>query len=83
MIDERDENRTASNEAMPERPQDSSAAMRANGGGDSIAEDGDATHRAAGSASRTGERKPGDDLSDIGGTDEMTGSTGGLAGTSR
>jgi hypothetical protein len=35
------------------------------------------------SASRTGDRDGGDDLSDIGGTDEMTGSTGGLAGTSR
>lgn len=35
------------------------------------------------SASRTGDRKRDDDLSDIGGTDEMTSSTGGLAGTSR
>ena len=35
------------------------------------------------SASRTGDRDRDDDLSDIGGTDEMTGETGGLAGTSR
>jgi|GEM_PF-6072776 len=35
------------------------------------------------SASRTGHRDRNDDMSDIGGTDEMTGSTGGLAGTSR
>lgn len=33
------------------------------------------------SSSRTGDRD--DDLSDIGGTEEMDGSTGGLAGTSR
>jgi hypothetical protein len=40
--------------------------------------------RASGlSASRTGNRDGNDDLSDIGGTDEMTSSTGGLAGTSR
>ncbi len=40
--------------------------------------------RASGlSASRTGDRDRDDDLSDIGGTDEMTSSTGGLAGTSR
>lgn len=39
--------------------------------------------RATLSSSRTGDRKRGDDNSDIGGTDEMTGSTGGLAGTSR
>lgn len=35
------------------------------------------------SASRTGDRDRDDDLSDIGGTDEMGGETGGLAGTSR
>lgn len=35
------------------------------------------------SASRTGDRDRDDDMSDIGGTDEMTGETGGLAGTSR
>jgi len=35
------------------------------------------------SASRTGDRNRGDDLSDIGGTDEMGSETGGLAGTSR
>lgn len=35
------------------------------------------------SSSRTGDRKRGDDNSDIGSTDEMTGSTGGLAGSSR
>lgn len=35
------------------------------------------------SASRTGDRDRDDDVSDIGGTDEMTGETGGLAGTSR
>ncbi len=35
------------------------------------------------SASRTGNRDGDDDLSDIGGTDEMTSSTGGLAETSR
>ncbi len=35
------------------------------------------------SSSRTGERDRDDDLSDIGGTDEMGSETGGLAGTSR
>ena len=35
------------------------------------------------SASRTGDRDGDDDMSDIGGTDEMTSQTGGLAGTSR
>ena len=35
------------------------------------------------SASRTGDRDRDDDLSDIGGTDEMASQTGGLAGTSR
>jgi hypothetical protein len=35
------------------------------------------------SASRTGDRDRDDDMSDIGGTDEMTSQTGGLAGTSR
>lgn len=35
------------------------------------------------SASRTGHREAGDDMSDIGGTDEMGSETGGLAGTSR
>jgi hypothetical protein len=35
------------------------------------------------SASRTGDRDKDDDLSDIGGTDEMGSETGGLAGTSR
>ena len=35
------------------------------------------------SASRTGDRDQGDDLSDIGGTEEMGSETGGLAGTSR
>jgi len=36
-----------------------------------------------GSSSRTGDRRGDDDMSDIGGTDEMDSSTGGLAGTSR
>lgn len=35
------------------------------------------------SASRTGDRSRDDDLSDIGGTEEMGSETGGLAGTSR
>lgn len=35
------------------------------------------------SSSRTGDRDRDDDMSDIGSTDEMTGSTGGLAGSSR
>lgn len=79
---------TKSNEVKRERPQDTSAAVRA-GGGETMAGGKDAdliAHGEAGSSgtrstSRTGERH-GDDA-DIGDTDSMRGSTGGLAGSSR
>jgi hypothetical protein len=86
MANDRD---TKSRQVKPERPQDTSAAIRANDG-ETMAggKDGDLKpHGEAGSsgagrsASRTGTR--GDDVSDIGSSDKMTGSTGGLAGTSR
>ena len=83
---------TKSHQVKPERPQDTSAAVRANDAGETMAGGKDADlkpHGEAGSsgagrsASRTGTRDRDDDVSDIGSSDKMTGSTGGLAGTSR
>lgn len=88
MANDRD---TKSRQVKPERPQDTSAAIRANDG-ETMAGGKDADlkpHGEAGSsgvdrsASRTGARDRDDDVSDIGSSDKMTGSTGGLAGTSR
>ena len=88
MANDRD---TKSRQVKPERPQDTSAAIRANDGemmaggkdGD-LKPHGEAGSSGAGrSASRTGARDRGDDVKDIGSSDKMTGSTGGLAGTSR
>lgn len=89
MANDRD---TKSNQVKPERPQDTSAALRANDAGETMAGGRDADlkpHGEAGSsgvgpsASRTGTRDRDDDVSDIGSSDTMGGSTGGLAGTSR
>lgn len=89
MANDRD---TKSDVVRSERPQDTSAAVRANDAGDTMAGGKDADlppHGEAGgsgvdrSASRAVARDRDDDVSDIGGSDKMTGSTGGLAGTGR